>query len=74
MLIQPYLFRALKPAAVLFYAANFAYGIMFGISDGLLSFYLLDDLNISQKYYGNSISKEQERSPIYTLPPPIQNE
>ena len=45
--------RALKPAAIGYYMFNFMAGALYGIHSGLYSFYIMDELGISQKWFGN---------------------
>jgi len=43
---------ALKPAAIGYYMFNFMAGALYGIHSGLYSFYIMDELGISQKWFG----------------------
>ena len=45
-------FRVLKPAALCMYLTVLVDGFVFGVFDGFYAFFLVDELQISQKWIG----------------------
>ena len=56
--------RLLKPAALGLYFTVFVDGIIYGIFDGFYAFFLIDELNISQEWFGKEAHCKKENKYI----------